>query len=143
MEQGRFIVEIGLIHGHKSLAYLMFGIALINVVLALMPNRSPKVLKILHMVLMNTGRLTLLVGLSVWMVKWSGAPFLNMWWAWTALLLWGPIEVLAKRMVKPEIQYLMDGGQSSNKLVKGTVGQLLIVAVIFALMSAKALRSVS
>ena len=134
-------MEIGLIHGHKSLAYLMFGIALINVVLALMPNRSAKTLKVLHMVLMNVGRLTLLVGLSVWIVKWSGAPFANMWWAWSALILWGPIEVLAKRMVKPEIQYLMDGGQSSSKLVKGTVGQLLIIAVIFALMSAKALRN--
>ena len=135
-------MEIGLVHGHKSLAYLMFGIALINVVLALMPNRSPKAMKILHMVLMNTGRLTLIVGLSVWIVKWSGAPVFNMWWGWIALLLWGPIEVLAKRMVMPEIQYLMDGGQSSSKLVKGTVGQLLIVAVIFALMSAKAIRPI-
>lgn len=133
-------MEIGLIHGHKSLAYLMFGIALINVVLALKPNRSAKALKILHMVLINIGRLTLLVGVSLWMIKWSAAPVLNMWWAWSALLLWGPIEVLAKRMVKPEIQYLMDGGQSSSKLVIGTVGQLLIIAVIFALMSAKALR---
>ena len=133
-------METGLIHGHKSLAYLMFGIALINVVLALKPNKSAKALKILHTVLMNIGRLTLLVGLSLWTVKWSGAPILNMWWAWSALLLWGPIEVLAKRMVKPEIQYLMDGGQSSNKLIKGTVGQLLIIAIIFALMSAKALR---
>lgn len=133
-------MEIGLIHGHKSLAYLMFGIALINVVLALKPNRSAKALKILHTVLMNIGRLTLLVGVSLWMIKWSAAPVLNMWWAWSALLLWGPIEVLAKRMVKPEIQYLMDGGQSSSKLVIGTVGQLLIIAVIFALMSAKSLR---
>lgn len=133
-------MEIGLIHGHKSLAYLMFGIALINVVLALKPNRSAKALKILHMVLMNIGRLTLLVGVSLWMIKWSAAPILNMWWAWSALLLWGPIEVLAKRMVKPEIQYLIDGGQSSSKLIIGTVGQLLIIAVIFALMSAKALR---
>ena len=133
-------MEIGLIHGHKSLAYLMFGIALINVVLALKPNRSTTALKILHMVLMNIGRLTLLVGVSLWMIKWSAAPILNMWWAWSALLLWGPIEVLAKRMVKPEIQYLIDGGQSSSKLIVGTVGQLLIIAVIFALMSAKALR---
>ena len=119
----------------------MFGIALINVVLALKPNRSAKALKILHLVLMNIGRLTLLVGVSLWLIKWSAAPVLNMWWAWSALLLWGPIEVLAKRMVKPEIQYLMDGGQSSSKLIIGTVGQLLIVAVIFALMSAKALRA--
>lgn len=133
-------MEIGLIHGHKSLAYLMFGIALINVVLALMPNRNAKALKILHTILMNTGRLTLIIGLSIWAVKWSGAPILNMWWAWSALLLWGPIEVLAKRLVKPDIQYLLDGGQSSKKLVMGTVGQLLIIAMIFGLMSAKALR---
>ena len=49
-------MEVGLIHGHKSLAYLMFGIALINVVLALKPNKSVKALKILHTALMNIGR---------------------------------------------------------------------------------------
>ena len=130
-------MEIGLIHGHKSLAYLMFVIALINVVLALKPNKSAKALKMLHTVFVNIGRLTLLIGLSLWIFVWSATPFMNMWWAWSALLLWGPIEVLAKRMVKPEIQYLMDGGQSSSKLVMGTVGQLLIIAVIFALMSAR------
>ena len=135
-------MEVGLIHGHKSLAYLMFGIALINVVLALKPNKGAKALQILHTILMNTGRLTLLVGLSLWMVNWNGVPIMNMWWAWVALLLWGPIEVLAKRMVQPEIQYLMDGGQFSNRLVKGTVGQLLLIAVIFTLMSAKALHAI-
>ena len=138
-------MEVGLINGHKSLAYLMFGIALINVVLALKPNKSAKSLKILHTVLMNTGRLTLVVGLSLWILVWSDTPVLDMWWAWSALLLWGPIEVLAKKMVKPEIQYMMDGGQSSSKLVTGTVGQLLIIAVIFALialMSAKALHAI-
>jgi hypothetical protein len=133
-------VETGLIHGHQSLAYLMFGIALINVVLALMPNRNVKLFKILHMILMNVGRLTLVVGLSLWMVKWSGAPILTMWWAWSALLLWGPIEVFAKRFVKPEIQYLIDGGQASKKLLLGTVGQLFVIAIVFGLMSAKGLR---
>ena len=133
-------METGLIHGHQSLAYLMFGIALINVVLALMPNRNVKLFKILHMILMNVGRLTLVVGLSLWMVKWSGAPILTMWWAWSALLLWGPIEVFAKRFVKPEIQYLIDGGQASKKLLLGTVGQLFVIAIVFGLMSAKGLR---
>ena len=135
-------MEVGLIHGHKSLAYLMFGIALINVVLALKPNKSVKALKILHTALMNIGRLTLVIGLSLWMLVWRGTPDINMWWAWLVLLLWGPIEILARKIVKPEIQYLMDGGQFSNKLVTGTVGQLLIIAIIFALMSAKALSAI-
>lgn len=137
-------MEIGLIHGHKGLAYLMFVLALVNVVLSLMPNKNTpkmaKVMKISHMLLMNTGRLTLLVGLSVWGLVHSSTPVMSMWWAWSALLLWGPMEVVAKRLVKPEVGYITDGGQASQKLTVGVVLELVIVAIIFGLMSVKGLR---
>ena len=133
-------MEMGLIDGHKTLAYLMFGFALVNLVLALMPNRNGKVLKILHSAVLNIGRLALVIGISLWAVNWSAAPVLGMWWAWSALLLWGPMEVISKRLVKPDIQYLLDGGESSSKLTMGMVGELLIVTVIFGLMSAKGIR---
>ena len=133
-------METGLIHGHKTLAYLMFGAALVNLVLALMPNRSAKVVKLLHAVVMNMGRLALLLGLSLWAVKWSGAPVTAMWWAWSALLLWGPMEVVAKRLVKPDIQYMLDGGESSKKLTIGLAVELVVITIIFGLMSAKGFR---
>ena len=135
-------MEVGLIHGHKGLAYLIFVLALVNVVLSLMPNKNtPKMVKIIkmtHMLMLNLGRTTLLVGLGVWLVVHS-ANFAS-WWAWSALLLWGPMEVVAKRLGKPEVKYMVDGGQASNKLTIGVVVELVIIAVIFALMSAKGLR---
>ena len=133
-------MEIDLKVVHKALAYLMFGFALVNLVLALMPNRNGKVLKILHSAVLNIGRLALLIGISLWVVKWSAAPVVSMWWAWSALLLWGPMEVISKRLVKPDIQYLLDGGESSSKLTMGMVGELVIVTIIFGLMSAKGMR---
>ncbi len=133
-------MEIGLIHGHKALAYLMFGFALLNLGLVLFPKKNGKLIKILHSVVLNVGRLALVLGVSIWAVKWSGAPILNMWWAWSALFLWGPMEVVAKRLVKPDIAYLLEGGDASNKLTIGIGVELLIVTIIFGLMSAKGLR---
>ena len=129
-------MEIGLIHGHKGLAYLIFVVALINVVLVLLPNRNTekigKSIKIGHSIVLNAGRFALLLGLGIWMTKYAAA--FQYWWAWSAILIWGPMEVAAKRFVKPEVQYILDGGQSSNKIVMGLVAQLLCIAVIFGLM---------
>ncbi len=133
-------MEIGLIHGHMTLAYLMFGFALVNLVLVLMPKKNGKLIKILHSIVLNVGRLALVLGVSIWAVKWSGAPILGMWWAWSALLLWGPMEVVAKRFVKPDVEYLLEGGDASSKLTIGMVVELFIVTIIFGLMSAKGIR---
>ena len=139
------IMETGLVHGHKGLAYLMFVLALVNVVMTLMPNRNTptmaKIINVVHSIVVNLGRLMLIVGMSIWIFKWSQVTVLNMWWAWSALLLWGPIEVVSKRLVKPEVTYMMDGGQSTNKLTIGVIIELLVIAVIFGLMSAQGLRA--
>ena len=135
-------METGLIHGHTGLAYLIFVLALVNVVLSLMPNKNTptmaKYFKVSHTVMLNLGRTTLLIGLIIWATQRSFD--LSLWWAWSAVLIWGPMEVVAKRLVKPEITYMAEGGQASNKLTIGVVAQLLIVALIFGLMSMKGLH---
>lgn len=134
-------MEIGLMHAHKGVAYLIFVFAFINMVIVLMPNKNTpaiaKIMKIVHMVVLNLGRTVLLLGIAVYALKYATVPVMRMWWAWSALLLWGPFEVVAKRLVKKEIECIFEGGEASSKLVIGAIVELLLVAVIFYLMSVK------
>jgi hypothetical protein len=62
-------------------------------------------------------------------------PIMEMWWAWLALLLWGAVEVVSKRMIKPDLDYVLEGGQSSTKLAIGFTIELLVIAIIYGMMS--------
>ncbi|MFT5682505.1 MAG: hypothetical protein ACI8RZ_003423 [Myxococcota bacterium] len=130
---------IGLMHTHRTLAYLLFLVALVNLVLALSRGRNdPGFARGLHLShkigIMMLGRLSLVLGAALWYLK--GWP-ITTWWLWVSFLLWGPIEVLSKRLVAPEVSLVQDGGQASGRLIGGVVGELLIIAVIFGLMSAR------
>ena len=130
----------GLIHGHKSIAYLLFLVALVDLVLALTRGRThaptARLLRFVHGIgLMGLGRLTLVLGLVMLFVHPAYGP--GTWWAWSGVVLWGPIEVAAKRLVKPELQVVADGGQASGRLVLGTLIQLVCITVVFGLMSAR------
>ena len=126
-------------HTHKYLAYLLFVVALVNLVLALSKGRNDpsfaRGLALTHKIgVLMLGRLTLVLGLALWHLKgWS----LTTWWIWVSLLLWGPMEVIGKRLIAPEVALVQDGGQASSRLLTGVVGQLLVVAIIFGLMSAR------
>lgn len=130
----------GLFHLHRTLAYLVFLIALINVVLVLSRGRSdPKTARLVGLLgrfgLRMGGGLTVLLGLSVWSLgdTWSlGTP-----WLWISLGLWAPVEILNQRMLLPETQLVQDGGQGTARMVMGAIGQLLCIAAIFGLMSAR------
>ena len=52
-----------------------------------------------------------------------------------SILLWGPVEVMAKRFVVPELDLLQAGASKSNKLTIGVVVQLVCIICIFGLMS--------
>ena len=134
-------MDIGLLHSHTGAAYIIFLAAIINLVLALAPSKNvggmAKIMGLLHNVLLWGGRVNLLIGIVMWMRRFSEVPILELWWAWSALFFWAPVEILAKRMVKPDLQYMQDGGQASQKLVIGTGLQLLVVAIIFGIMHAK------
>ncbi len=129
----------GFLHLHKALAYLMFLVALADVILALTAARSdPRAANVLRWAhtlgLLMAGRVSLVVGLTLWvqLPYGVGTP-----WIWLSLLLWGPIEVAAKRLVAPELKAVADGGTASGRLLGGVGIELLCVVLIFGLMSVR------
>ena len=132
-------MSVGLLHLHKMLAYVLVLVAVGNVVLALTGGRSnPRLAKILRVShnfgALMIGRLNILLGLV--MVFVLSYP-LTTWWLWVSVLLWGPAEVAGKRMVKAELQTVLDGGAGGSRMVAGTALQLLCVVLIFGLMSVR------
>lgn len=130
---------IGLLHAHSTLAYLIFVVCLVDLILVLGAARTnPQIARGVAMAerfgLVWAGRLNLVLGIGFAVA--SGYD-LTRWWLWVSLLLWGPVEVLSKRMVQPGLRAAADGGHPSGKLTAGAVGQLLLVAIIFGLMSAR------
>ena len=137
---GCIIMDVGLLHSHSGLAYVVFLAALLNLSFALaaesLGKNSVPLLTWAHRVLLWGGRLNLLVGFAYWFV--SGhmkAPLPHQWWIALSILLWGPIEVMAKRFVIPELELLQAGASKSKKLTIGVVVQLLCMICIFGLMS--------
>lgn len=130
----------GLLHLHRTLAYLVFLTALISVILVLSRGRTdPKMAAMVGAAvrygILGGGAVTVLVGLGLWAVhpSWTlGTP-----WIWLSILLWGPVEVLGRRLVLPEVALVKDGGQGTSRMIYGAVGQLLVIAAIFGLMSAR------
>ncbi len=123
---------------HRSLAYLVFLVALANVVLVLTKARSDaRIASVLHwshtIGLLWAGRVTMVLGLGLWHTTgWS----VGTWWIWVSLLAWGPVEALGKRKVRAETDMVRDGGRGSGGMVVGVVVQLICVIAIFGLMSA-------
>ena len=131
---------IGLLHLHRSLAYLLFLGALIVVGLSVARGRTdPRVAGTLDWVVRYGitwgGRVTAVIGAVMW--AFISTYGVGTWWLWVSLLLWGPVEVLGKRLILPETELVRDGGQATGRLVLGAVGQLLLISVIFGLMSAR------
>ena len=132
-------VLIGLLQTQRTLSYLLFLVALVNLIIALSKGRNDpnfaRGLRLSHRVgILATGRLTVLISVGIWLLE--GAS-LTMWGFWVSLLLWVPVELIGQRMIAPEVSLVQDGGQASARLVAGVASQLLLVAVIFGLMSAK------
>ncbi len=130
----------GLLHLHRTLGYAVFFIALVNLGLALSvartDPRAARVLNALHKFgLLMAGRLNIVLGFALWFMlpQYTVAT----WWIWVSLLLWGPVEAVAVRMVKPEVALVQDGGTGSGRLLGGATLQLLIIVAIFGLMSAR------
>ncbi|MEL6342001.1 MAG: hypothetical protein AAFV53_02635 [Myxococcota bacterium] len=130
---------IGLIHSHSTLAYLIFVIALVNLVAVLAKARTDaniaRFVRYSHEFgILWAGRVNLLLGFALWYLV--GYPATT-WWIWVTILLWGPIEAMGRRFVKAELQMVQDGGQASTRLVTGTAVQLVCIVVIFGLMSVR------
>jgi hypothetical protein len=123
---------------HKHLAYLLFLASMVNLAMAMSTGRSSRIASVLkwtHSIgVLQLGRLTLVLGLVVF--HQSGLPMAT-WWIWVSLLLWGPVEMVGKKLVKPELAVIAAGGQGARGLMKGTAIQLVCILVIFGLMSAR------
>jgi hypothetical protein len=131
---------VGLLHSHSGLAYIVFLAALLNLFFALasgsLGKNSVVLLTWTHRLLIWCGRLNLLVGVVYWaMSGFMNIPLIQQWWIFVSVLLWGPIEVMAKRFVVPELELLQAGASKSKKLTIGVVVQLLCMICIFGLMS--------
>lgn len=130
---------IGLLHLHRTLGYLVFFVALVNLVLVITKGRTdPRAAKVLHYLhavgLMGAGRLNLVIGIGLLLVgSWPATT----WWAWAGLVLWGPVEAVSKRLVKPEVALVQDGGAGSSRMVMGAAIELVCIIAIFGLMSAR------
>ncbi|MCB9778951.1 MAG: hypothetical protein H6742_10340 [Alphaproteobacteria bacterium] len=132
-------MEVGLIHLHRTLGYLAFVAALVNLVLALTKGRTDaRIATVQHHVhnlgLLMSGRINVVLGLTMIFVL--SYP-LDVWWAWVSLVLWVPVEIVGKRMVKSELAVARDGGTAASRLVAGAGIELLVMVAIFGLMSAR------
>ena len=134
----------GIFHSHSGLAHLIFVMALVNTAFALSAsnNRIPiaTIMKWGHRIVLFGGRLNLFVGMA-WLFlgpQFHSRSLLSFWWVLASFLLWGGVEVAAKRMVKADLNVVLVGGTPSKSLFWGFVVQLILILGIYAMMSIKA-----
>ena len=129
-------MDVGIQHMHRSLAYLVILSALIDMILAVMgANKKASLAGIMSKThkfgLMMAGRLVYLLGFAN--VVLGGHSFANHAII-AGIILWIPMEVVAKRMVKPELSDVLEGGRAGGKLMAGAAIQLLVIVATFGLM---------
>ena len=126
-------METGLIHLHKSLAHLLVLSALLSMILAVAgAGKKASLAQVMgkthkYGVLM-LGRLIYVAGLATAIM--GGYPILQPWLL-AGLLLWGAVEVSAKRLIVPELDGVVDGGLGSTKLMIGAAIQLFVIVSIY------------
>lgn len=133
-------MEVALVHLHRSLGYVVFLVAIANIVLVLTRARTEgRAASVLHWChdygLLWVGRVNLAVGVAlVWFLpEWGGST----WWAWASAILWGPVEGVGNALVKREVRAVRAGGMASGRLMLGVLVELIAVVVIFGLMSTR------
>ena len=129
----------GMHHLHKHLGYLIFGLLFLQVVLVLVggvkKEGTRRALDILQTVSIRiVGPVILLAGIYLWHAL-EIYP-LTTWWLWVSLLLWAPMEIVGKRMIRPALE---DSAEiEGNQLVLGAILQLGIISAIIGVMSSNA-----
>jgi hypothetical protein len=124
---------------HKYLGYLLLVLPMLQLVLVLAGARKREgparlVKKISSDGYNIVGVIVILLGLGLWHGR--GYP-ISAVFLWLSLLLWLPVAIAAKRMVLPECEVALGGGEGSAKLLVGTLVQLLCIVTIFVLMTVR------
>jgi len=132
-------MQIGLNHLHTNLAHLLVLFALVNLILAALgAGKKASLASIMakshKFGVMMLGRLIYVAGLGLAVI--AGHSFMQPW-ILAGLLLWGAVEVAAKRMVSPELEGAADGAAGSGKLLGGAAIQLVVILAIYVLMQIK------
>ena len=129
----------GLQHSHSSFGYLIFLLLVVQFILAIAggakESGNKKAISIIQLIAVRIGGpLVIVFGIGMWHLL--NYP-ITTWWIWVSWLLWGPMEVIAKRMIRPALAENTDG-TSKSKLVLGAGLQVVILIAIIGLMSANA-----
>ena len=132
-------MAVGLNHLHTNLAHLLVLFALLNMVLAVLgAGQKPALASIMtkshRFGVMMLGRLIYVAGLGLAMV--AGHSFLQPW-ILAGVLLWGVVEVAAKRFVASELDAAGEGVIGSSKLILGSALQLGAIVAVYGLMQMK------
>ena len=129
-------MDVAIQHLHKSMAYLVILSALVDMILAVLgAGKKAGLARIMSKThnfgLMMMGRLVYVLGFAN--VSMYGHSFTNHA-VIAGIVLWIPVEVVAKRMVKPELSDVIDGGRAGGRLMAGAAIQLLVIVAIFGMM---------
>ena len=130
---------VGMVHGHTGLGNLLLVVSLCNIALVLTVSKNPsalaKIIKLGHNIYLFGGRLNILLGFGLMMMgAYSPANITGYWWIILSVLSWGGVEVVSKRMIKEDLEGVLEGLPPSQKMVLGFVLELIILIVIFACM---------
>ncbi len=128
-------------HIHKDLGYLLFALLVLQFLLVVSGGaKRPVVLRILDMTqtlaVRICGPIVIVAGFVLWR-KYLASLGWGVWWIWVSFLLWVPMEIAGKRLVRSQLQASEDELQS-DKLLLGVTIQLIIVIAIFGMMTANA-----
>lgn len=129
----------GFMHGHKHLGYLLALLPAIQVILVLAggtkkPGLAKAVRLMAKMGYRAIGGLVMLMGFVLWYSLGYG---LATGFIWLAILLWGPMEVASKRLVVPQCDAVLAGGEGSNQMLLGSLIHLGCLVAIVGLMTVK------
>ncbi len=129
----------GILHGHKHLGYLLALLPALQLILVLAgAPRKPGLAKIVGGISRKgyrmLGGLVMVLGFVLW---YSLGLSLGTVYLWVAILLWGPIEVASSRLVNPQCQTVLDGGQADSRMLAGTLVHLLCLVGIVGLMTVR------
>ena len=117
----------GFMHGHKHLGYLLSLLPVIQVILVLAggtkkPGLAKAVRLMAKMGYRIIGGLVMLMGFVLWFSLSYGVAT---GFIWITILLWGPIEVASKRLVVPQCDAVLSGGEGSSQMLLGSLIQLV------------------